>query len=160
MAKVIMTCGKLCSGKSTYARSLADETGAVILSVDEITLAVFRNEAGDMLDEYVRRIQDYLYGKSLEIAAAGTDVILDWGFWTSSEREYARSFYRQHGISCELHYLDITDELWKQRIAERNESVKNGKVSAYFVDKGLEEKYTGIFQPPDESEIDKRIIIR
>ncbi len=160
MAKVIMACGKLCSGKSTYARSLADETGAVILSVDEITLAVFRNEAGDMLDEYVRRIQDYLYGKSLEIAAAGTDVILDWGFWTSSEREYARSFYRQHVISCELHYLDITDEIWKQRIAERNESVKNGKVSAYFVDKGLEEKFAGIFQPPDESEIDKRIIIR
>lgn len=160
MAKVVMTCGKLCSGKSTYARRLAKELDAVILSVDEITLAVFRNEAGDMLDEYVRRIQEYLYGKSLEIAAAGTDVVLDWGFWTSSEREYARSFYRQHGVECELHYLDITDELWKQRIAERNESVRAGDVSAYYVDKGLKEKFAGIFQPPDESEIDKRILIR
>lgn len=160
MAEVIMTCGKLCSGKSTYARKLAEERGAVILSVDEITLAVFRNEAGDMLDEYVRRIQDYLYGKSLEIAAAGTDVILDWGFWTSSEREYARNFYRQHGVRCELHYLDITDDLWKQRIAERNRLVSAGEVSAYYVDKGLEEKFAGIFQLPDESEIDKRIIIR
>ena len=33
MAKVIMTCGKLCSGKSTYARKLKDELGAVILSL-------------------------------------------------------------------------------------------------------------------------------
>ena len=160
MAEVIMTCGKLCSGKSTYARKLAEECGAVILSVDEITLTVFRNEAGDMLDEYVRRIQDYLYGKSLEIAAAGTDVILDWGFWTSAEREYARRFYSQNKVSCELHYLDISDELWKQRIAARNQLVSEGKVSAYYVDKGLEEKFAGIFQIPDESEIDKRIIIR
>ena len=40
MPKVIMTCGKICSGKSTYAQKLRLEYSAVILSVDEITLAL------------------------------------------------------------------------------------------------------------------------
>ena len=51
MAEVIMTCGRLCSGKSTYAVRMRNEKRAVVLSIDEITLALFRNEAGDMLDE-------------------------------------------------------------------------------------------------------------
>ena len=133
---------------------------AVILSIDEITLAVFRNEAGEMLDEYVRRIQGYLYGKSLEITAAGTDVILDWGFWTGSEREYARRFYAENNVVCELHYLDIADSVWERRIAERNRLVETGEVSAYYVDSGLADKFAGIFEMPDNNEIDKRIIIR
>lgn len=160
MAKVYMTCGKLCSGKTAYAAGLRNKNNAVILSVDEITLSLFPEGAGDRMDEYVRRTQDYLYGKSLEVIASGNNVILDWGFWTSAEREYARRFYSQNKVSCELHYLDISDELWKQRIAARNQLVSEGKVSAYYVDKGLEEKFAGIFQIPDESEIDKRIIIR
>ena len=49
MPKVIMTCGKICSGKSTYAQKLRLEYSAVILSVDEITLALFGNEAGRKL---------------------------------------------------------------------------------------------------------------
>ena len=41
MAEVIMTCGRICSGKSTYAQKLRTERNAVILSVDEITLRFF-----------------------------------------------------------------------------------------------------------------------
>ena len=67
MPKVIMTCGKICSGKSTYAQKLRLEYSAVILSVDEITLALFGNEAGEKLDDYVCRAENYLYNKSLEI---------------------------------------------------------------------------------------------
>ena len=60
MAKVIMTCGKICSGKTTYAEKMRRELSAVILSVDEIMLAVFGSDAGDKHDEYVKRIKNYL----------------------------------------------------------------------------------------------------
>ena len=92
MAEVIMTCGRICSGKSTYAQKLRTERNAVILSVDEITLALFPDGAGEMLDTYVERAEELLYRKALEIIEAGTDVILDWGFWTRAERIYARRF--------------------------------------------------------------------
>lgn len=42
MAQVIMTCGKICSGKSTYAQKLSKKYNAVILSVDEITLSLLK----------------------------------------------------------------------------------------------------------------------
>lgn len=41
MAKVILICGKICSGKSTYAEQLRVQNNAVVLSTDEITLALF-----------------------------------------------------------------------------------------------------------------------
>ena len=41
MAKVIMMCGRICCGKSTYARRLRTEINAAVLSIDEIMLAVF-----------------------------------------------------------------------------------------------------------------------
>ncbi len=152
--KVIMTCGKICSGKSTYARKLREEYSAVILSVDEITLALFGTDAGEKHDEYVRKLETYLFGKSAEIVGTGTNVILDWGFWTRKERDYARRFYTERGIACKLHYLSISDEEWEQRIKQRNADISAGRISAYYVDDGLKAKFATIFEPPVEHEAD------
>ncbi len=152
--KVIMTCGKICSGKSTYARKLRDENKAVILSVDEITLALFGQDAGEKHSEYVAKLEEYLFGKSAEIAETGTNVVLDWGFWLKSERDYARSFYKKHGIPCELHYISISEEEWDRRIEKRNADVAAGRTSAYYVDDGLKAKFREMFEPPEENECD------
>ena len=93
MAKVVMTCGRICCGKSTYARRLSAELGAAVLSVDEIMLAVFGQYAGDKHDEYVEKLKRYLLNKSAELIGSGINVILDWGFWTMDERRAAREFY-------------------------------------------------------------------
>ena len=103
MAKVIMTCGRICTGKSTYAEKLRKTLSAVVLSVDEITLALFGHDTGEMHDTYVERAEKYLFEKSVELIETGINVILDWGFWTKEERQFARDFYSSHGIECELH---------------------------------------------------------
>ncbi len=154
MAKVIMTCGKICTGKSTYSEKLRRELKAVVLSVDEITLALFEDDIGDKHDEYVERAEQYLFGKSLEIIENDIDVILDWGFWQKAEREYAREFYRKNGVKSEFHYIDISDDEWKSRLAKRNKMVEAGEISAYFVDEGLARKVEGLFEKPTEDEID------
>ena len=81
MSKVIMTCGMICCGKSTYAKKLQAEQNAVILSVDDITLTLFPDGSGDMHDTYVLRAEQYLLNLSIQILHAGTDVILtgDYG---------------------------------------------------------------------------------
>ena len=61
VAKVYMMCGKICSGKSTHATELRALYHAVVLSVDEITLALFGQDAGDKHDDYVERAERYLY---------------------------------------------------------------------------------------------------
>ncbi len=82
-----LICGKLCSGKSTYAEALRKERRAVVLSVDEITLALFGRDAGENHDNYAERAKKYLYEKSLDIIETDIDVILDWGFGAPDRTE-------------------------------------------------------------------------
>lgn len=154
MPKVYIMCGRICSGKSTYAEKLRKEHNAVLLSVDEITLALFGREPGEKLDEYVEKAEKFLYVKSLEIIEIGADVVLDWGFWTKAEREQARCFYGSRGVAYEFYYLDISPEEWSERMKKRNADILAGKTDAYYVDDGLAAKFGAIFEPPDKTEID------
>ena len=157
MAKVILICGKICSGKSTYAEQLRIQNKAVLLSTDEITLALFGQHCGDKHDDYVERTQNYLFNKSLELIEVGINVILDWGFWLKEERDFAREFYNSRNIACEFHYIDISDETWNARLKKRNNAILAGTTSAYYIDDNLAEKFAAIFEVPSEDEIDEYI---
>ncbi|MBQ8552411.1 MAG: ATP-binding protein [Clostridia bacterium] len=154
MPKVIMVCGRICSGKSTYASRLHRDNGAAVLSVDELMLTLFGQHCGDMHDEYAKRTQNYLFCKSVELIESGIDVILDWGFWTKAARTAAREFYMSRGIMCEFHYVDIDDDTWRERIKKRNAEVASGDALAYYVDEGLAAKFAGRFEQPECDEIE------
>ena len=152
MARVIMTCGKICCGKTTYARKLEEELGAVVLSIDEVMLALFPDGAGEMHDAYALRTEQYLLSLSLKILESGTDVILDWGLWTRAQRDRLREFYRANHFQSEIHYLRIDRPEWEKRIRGRNE--RPADASCYYVDEGLLEKVESLFEEPSEDEID------
>ena len=154
MAKVILVCGKICSGKSTYAERLRIENKAVLLSIDEIMLAMFGLYVGDKHDEYVEKTEKYLFDKSVEIIKNGIDVIFDLGLWTKDERRYAKEFYSSRSIEHEIHYLNISDAIWKERLDKRNRAVAAGEIIAYPVDDNLAAKFGAIFEMPDKDEID------
>ncbi len=155
MSKVYLICGKICSGKTTYAKKLCKVNNAILLSVDEIMLSLFDQCCGEKLhQEYERRIKDYLFTKSLEITEKGFDVVLDWGFWTKEERNSVKDFYKSRDIECELHYIEISDETWKYRLNKRNRAVLANETSAYYVDENLAVKFASIFEIPSEEEID------
>lgn len=159
MPKVLIMCGKICSGKSTYAEKLKLENKAVILSVDELTLALFENQAGEKLDFYVEKLKEYFLKKSLDIVEAGADVILDWGFWTKKERDYAREFYDSRNISYQFYYMNVEIDEWKKRILKRNQEIKREQLEAYPIDKGLLSKVEKMFEEPDRKELKDMIII-
>ena len=150
MAKVYLICGKICCGKTTYAQKLCNESNAVLLSVDEITLALFGQHCGDKHDEYVERTEKYLLNKSLELIENNINVVLDWGFWTKAERKAVKEFYKSRNIKFEFHYIDISDETWKSRLHKRNNAVLANETSAYYVDDNLSAKFASIFEVPSE----------
>ena len=161
MAKVIAVCGKICSGKTYYARQLREKENAVILSCDELTKALFDNELGERHDEISLRIWEYFKKKSVELVNAGCTVILDWGFWTSQDRRSLTEFYREHNISIEWHYIDVDDRTWRINIEERNRRVSSGEGgSDYYLDNGLMEKLLSKWEEPSEGEIDFRYILK
>ena len=154
MAKVYILCGKICSGKSTYSQQLRKDKKAVILSVDDITLTLLGQNGGDTLDVYVEKLEQYFFQKAVEIVETGINVVLDWGFWTKTERDFAKQFYGSRGIEYEFHYISINDEEWYCRLDKRNKDVLEKKSDAYYVDEGLAEKFKSIFEIPGKDEID------
>jgi len=157
MAKVILICGKLCSGKSTYAHKIRCKNRSIILSVDDIMISLFGQSLGEKHDEYAKRIKDYLFNKSLDLIENGVDVILDWGFWKKEDRENAKDFYRKRNIEAELHYIDVDDEQWRELINRRNNAVSISEIDAYYVDDNLINKFLSLFEIPDKEEIDVSI---
>ena len=154
MAEVILICGKIGCGKTTYAKALCREGRGVLLSVDEVMLTLFGQHCGEKHDSYAARTKDYLLRQSLSLVRAGVDVVLDWGFWTGEERSRTKAFFREQGISCQLHYLSVKDALWQERLTRRNEAVQAGRCEAYFVDENLARKFAQRFEEPDGAEID------
>ena len=137
MARIILICGKICSGKTYYARQLKEKYNAVILSTDEATYDLINNEQGEFYNVFAERVNCYLRKKAVEIAKAGANVILDWGFWTSAGRK------------------DIPDEVWYMNIEERNRRISEGRGgSDFYVDEGLLQKLLGRFEKPEQSEMD------
>lgn len=154
MAKVIMTCGRICCGKSTYARKLQENRNAVVLSIDDITLTLFPEGAGEMHDTYVLRAEQYLLSLSLQILESGVDVILDWGLWTRAQRDRLRAFYTGHGVENEIHYLRLSPEEWERRIRKRNAEQNKEEPQSYYVDEGLLRKVDSLFEEPSDTETD------
>lgn len=154
MAKVILICGRIACGKTVYAENMCRENRAVNLSCDELMLKVFGDTLGMKFDEVSGRCKRYLYDKALELLACGTNVVLDWGFWSPAERRYAKRMFAERGYESEMHYVYVSDEVWRRNIAIRNQLVAEGKCDAYPVDEGLLAKLAAGFHAPAPEEID------
>ena len=157
MADVSLICGKICCGKSTFSRKLANEKNAVILSCDEI-MTLFPQPEGDAAYAAVSgKVKACLLNKAAEICACGASVILDWGFWPRAERQETAAFFARLGIPTQWYYLDVPEAIWRQRIAHRNAAPG---ASDYFVDEGLLQKCVRLFEAPDAEETRDWIIVR
>lgn len=145
MPKAILTCGKVCSGKSTLAKKLKSEKNAVILSCDELMLSLFDEHLGEKHNEIVRKSKEYLMKKSLEILQCGINIILDWGFWTKAERQEIENFYNSNGFETEWHFIDISDEQQRKNILKRNAERDE---NSYFISEEMAEKFNSLFENP------------
>lgn len=96
MAKAILICGKICSGKTHFAYNMMKNHSAVLLSSDELISALFHPNENEYHDSVIESVHHYLLQKSTEILNAGVDVILDWGFWTQEQRALINKFFADH----------------------------------------------------------------
>lgn len=74
MAKAVIGIGIPGSGKSTLLRQLADETGAVYISTDQIRKELTGSEADQSRNPQVIKL---MYRRAHEALGAGEDVIID-----------------------------------------------------------------------------------
>lgn len=148
MAKVYMMCGKVGSGKTTYAMTLSDEVGGVVLSVDEWMLTAYGREVPCSEHKaHVDRIKEGLYRDAHKILSRGVPVILDFGYWTKEER--AEVIVAFEGYEVKLIYMDVPEEILYQRVAARN---KAGRALDYYMTKETHQALNSRFEVPLEDE--------
>lgn len=146
---VHLICGKICSGKSTFAKRLCREKRAVILSSDDLTAVL----PCDHNDSYPI-VHAFLKQKAVEIARCGTDVILDWGFWLRADRAALTAELRQAGIPCRWYYINTPEDALLRHVEKRNAVRTAG---TFYVDAGLLQKCLAQFEPPALGEMDEII---
>jgi len=154
--KIILLIGKLCSGKSTYARSLP---GTVLISCDQLMQTMFPGGCGEHHDTLAARARQYLFCLARQCAEGGATPVIDFGFWTPEMRREATEALP--GCELDWRYLSVADDEWQRRIAGRNAAILAGRAdpSDYYVDEGLLAKVNGLFVPPTAEELPGMTVI-
>lgn len=117
-----LLCGKICAGKSTLARQLSQQNGALSISEDR-WLALLWPEEILTVPDYIRcsqRLHTLLAEHLQQVLSLGLPVVLDVPLNTPARRAWAKDLAERAGVVARLHYLDIGDEQCKQRLVRRN----------------------------------------
>jgi len=146
-ARLVLICGLPASGKSTLARQLAPQLGAVRLDKDE-WVARLGHDVWD--DDFRVRLEAQLWALTQELLAHGQSVILEWGHWARAERDDKRLGARALGVGVELHYLHAPLRELMERAERRTTS---GEWTAAPITRAHFETWATIFQPPDDDEM-------
>lgn len=161
MAKVIILCGRIASGKTYYTKQLKDKSGTVILSVDDLLLQLSDTCLGERHDDIAGRCEHYLYGLAEQLTGMGMDVIIDYGYWLKREREAARQFFGSRHIPMELHYFIVSEEIRIRRLEQRNRAIEEAddrsEKKVYLINEELRQRLDMKFEEPSTDEIDKLI---
>jgi predicted kinase len=117
VGRVIFMCGPAGSGKSTVARQL-EQRGMTRLSFDQEAWS--RGITTMPLPEDAHRdIEHVLRARLADLVRAGSDVVLDFSFWSRRMRDEYREFLRPYGVVPETVYLATDRATALRRIAAR-----------------------------------------
>ena len=117
MGRVIFMCGPAGSGKSTIARQY-EEQGMTRLSFDQEAWS--RGITTMPLPEDVHRdIEGVLRARLLGLVRTGSDVVLDFSFWSRRMRDEYRELLRPFGVVPETVYLATDRATVLRRVAAR-----------------------------------------
>ncbi|MDZ4717530.1 MAG: ATP-binding protein [Roseiflexaceae bacterium] len=151
MATLMLICGLPGSGKTTLARQLEQSRPALRLSPDEWIAAILA-DASDIaeLDRLRSPVEAVQWDVATRVLTLGSDVILEWGFWSRAERMHYRAQAEALGARVELYFLNVTrDELWS-RLSKRNANLPPG---TFVVTEEQLDLWLSWFQPPFADEL-------
>jgi predicted kinase len=146
-ATLHLICGLPGAGKSTLARRLATETGALRLASD-----VWMKRLGaDGYDTVTRAAVEALQWElAVALLARGESVILEAGFWTRAERDACREGAAAVGAGVRLHVCDAPVAELQRRLAARNASPDD---ESYVVDPADLAEWDSMFERPGPEEL-------
>jgi len=149
MATLHLICGLPGSGKTTLAKRLERELPALRLTPDEWMARI----VGNGYDEEKRALVEAMQWEiAAQVLILGVDVILEWGFWSHSERNDLRSRAATLGANTKLHFLDVPRDELLRRLAQRNAALPS---DTFQVDNAQLDLWLSWFELPTPDELEQ-----
>jgi predicted kinase len=145
-----LLCGRIGSGKTTFARKLEQENNAIRFTHDEWIVNLYGpNPPESSYGEYFVRVENLIWETAEAAIRAGADVILDFGFWTRASRDLARKRARAAGADVIFYGLSCPRQIALNRTLERS---KNPPRNSLWIDRAAYEKLDALFEPMQDDE--------
>ncbi len=146
-AHLFLVCGLPGAGKTTKATQLASEHRGVRMCPDD-----WMEQLGvDIWDAVARqRIEQLQWSTAGEILRRGTNIVIEWGLWTRSQRDRLLGEARSIGIEVHLIVLDPPVEVLWERIEAGGHTARLGTRAITRAE--LEQWYND-FERPDIDEL-------
>jgi predicted kinase len=163
MATFHLVTGSTGAGKTTYARALADEIGAVRFSIDEWMTTLFWKDSPQPIQyewtiERVNRCETQIIAVASELARRGVSAVLDLGFTRADHRGKFYEAAAQAGAAAQLHLVDVdAEERWR-RVGRRN--TEKGETYSLQVTREMFDFMESIWEPPTTEEMRARAGVR
>jgi predicted kinase len=144
---LFLTVGLPGSGKTTWARAVAESQGILRLTPDEWMAPLFDDSDADG-----RR--DILEGRMIwvahEVLRSGASVILDFGCWSAEERYAIRAIAESTGARFTLQYLSIDDDERRARATLRWETAPE---TTFPMSDDDHDRFLALCVPPSPEEL-------
>ncbi len=151
-----LICGLPGSGKTTLSKKIEVETGAIGMSPDEWIKEIWKDNAETEGNTYRGKIEQLQWKIGKQILKSGTDIIIEWGTWGRDERDKLRNEAKSLGSKVKFYYLDISRNVLKERIVNRNKNL--GEHEFLMPDDKLDtelDNYFKTFEIPTKEEMEE-----
>jgi len=163
MAKIILICGLVGAGKSTYARGLALSNDAIRFSVDEWMTTLFQADWPDDLNynwamERIDRIEDQMWQMVIQHMENDISVVMDLGLLKKDHRQKFYDLAAAQNYKLETHLVEADKDIRWERVQKRNS--EKGKTYSLQVNREMFDFCENLFERPDSEELRNGVIIR
>lgn len=151
VATLHLVCGKIAAGKSTLVSELGRSPNTIIVREDPRLAELYPDELNSLADyagcsaRLRRAIAPHLIG----VLRGGLSVVLDFPANTVNTRAWMRGLFEGAECAHRLHYIEVSDEVCKARLRQRNE----GGQHEFAVSEEQFDVFTSHFVPPSPEEM-------
>ncbi|WP_421983437.1 AAA family ATPase [Roseibium sp.] len=149
-ATLHLICGKIAAGKSTLARRLAAAPDTILIREDFWLSELYGDQMQSLADyvKFSEKLRATLEPHIVDLLRAGLSVVLDFPANTIEYRQWMRRVFETAGSGHLLHLIDVSDDVCKARLRERNASGEH----EFQVSDDQFDRVSRHFQPPTEAE--------
>ena len=144
-------CGFIGAGKTTFARKLEKETGAVRITKDEWLVKIFGSKitSDSNFEKYDKKVTELAKQIAFKILESGSDVIIDEGFWVKTQRNDIKKKIIDIGAKPILYYVESPIEKMRERVVDRS---KIPPEDSFEISGEMFDSYVTYWEPPTEDE--------